>query len=220
MPSRWWPDVLCAAGAFWVILSILVNVLNALLSIFVPSEDHDLVKIAEQHPLALEWILIFSAAMLAAPVMEELLFRGILQGWLMKRPQGIPFVYLLTLLLALFLRGDQAMKALDARDWRAFLLSKLGAGCPGPFVDATLFIRKSSKPASLPTPRGRVIVTTSLLFATAHATVWPSPVPLFFFALGLGWLAWRTQSIVPGIVAHSLFNAVACVQLLSLPIQP
>ena len=131
----------------------------------------------------------------------------------MKRPHlGIPFVYLLTLLLALFLRGDQAMKALDARDWRAFFYQLEPAALV--LLLMPLFIRRSSiSSASLPTPRGRVIVTTSLLFAIAHATVWPSPVPLFFLALGLGWLAWRTQSIVPGIVTHSLFNAVACVQL-------
>jgi membrane protease YdiL (CAAX protease family) len=52
-----------------------------------------------------------------------------------------------------------------------------------------------------------------LLFASFHAQVWPSPIPLFFLGLGLGWLSYRTQSLIGPIVAHALFNAVACIVL-------
>src|SRR5205823_5542904 len=34
--------------------------------------------------------------------------------------------------------------------------------------------------------------------------------PLFVLALGLGWLAWRTQSLIGPMVLHSLFNGIAC----------
>ena len=43
---------------------------------------------------------------------------------------------------------------------------------------------------------------------------WPAPIPLFLFALVVGWLAYRTQSLVPGIVLHMLFNLVASLVLL------
>src|SRR5262249_52747533 len=59
----------------------------------------------------------------------------------------------------------------------------------------------------------QAILTSALFFAIAHANVWPSPLALFVFAIGLGWVACRTQSIVPCIVTHGLFNAVACVEL-------
>src|SRR5262249_22610993 len=52
---------------------------------------------------------------------------------------------------------------------------------------------------------------TSLLCGMMHAFAWPSPVPLFFLGLGLGWLAHRCQSLTASLVLHSLFNAVACV---------
>jgi Type II CAAX prenyl endopeptidase Rce1-like len=55
----------------------------------------------------------------------------------------------------------------------------------------------------------RAIYGTALLFAMFHVSVWPTPIPLFVLALGLGYLAHRTQSIVGPIVLHVLFNAVA-----------
>ena len=57
---------------------------------------------------------------------------------------------------------------------------------------------------------------SSALFAAVHSFAWPSPVALFVLALGLGWLAHRTRSLVGPIVLHGLFNAVSCV-LLFLP---
>ena len=40
------------------------------------------------------------------------------------------------------------------------------------------------------------IYGTSLLFAAMHSGVWPSPIALFVLGLGLGWLAYRTRSLV------------------------
>ncbi len=57
------------------------------------------------------------------------------------------------------------------------------------------------------------IYGTSLLFAAMHSGVWPSPIALFVLGLGLGWLAYRTRSLVGPILVHALFNGVACLQL-------
>ena len=53
---------------------------------------------------------------------------------------------------------------------------------------------------------------SSLLFAVTHAG-WPDPVPLFLLALVLGWLQYRTQSLVGPITLHALFNLVAFIAL-------
>jgi membrane protease YdiL (CAAX protease family) len=53
----------------------------------------------------------------------------------------------------------------------------------------------------------------AILWATVHSNAWPSPVPLFFLGLVLGWLARRTGSLVGPITLHALFNAIAAVQL-------
>lgn len=66
----------------------------------------------------------------------------------------------------------------------------------------------------LPQPyAARAIFSTALLFAISHP-VWPTPVPLFVLGLGLGYLAYRTQSLVAPILVHALFNGVACLLML------
>jgi membrane protease YdiL (CAAX protease family) len=61
------------------------------------------------------------------------------------------------------------------------------------------------------------IYASSLLFAAAHSSVWPSPIALFVLALVLGYLAYRTRSLVSSIMLHGLFNGVSCVVLLLMP---
>jgi Type II CAAX prenyl endopeptidase Rce1-like len=60
----------------------------------------------------------------------------------------------------------------------------------------------------------RAIIASSALFAAVHSQVWPSPVPLFVLALGLGYLYMRTRSLVGPVVVHGMFNAVSAVYLL------
>ena len=69
----------------------------------------------------------------------------------------------------------------------------------------------------------RGIFGTALIFAIFHANVWPTPVPLFALGLALGYLAYRTQSLVAPIVLHGLFNGVTALALLymfALPGEP
>ncbi len=56
------------------------------------------------------------------------------------------------------------------------------------------------------------IVGTAFFFAVIHSS-WPTPIPLFFLGLGLGWLTYRTQNLIGPVVVHVLFNGVACLVL-------
>jgi membrane protease YdiL (CAAX protease family) len=51
------------------------------------------------------------------------------------------------------------------------------------------------------------IVASSLIFALMHYTHGVAWIPLFFFALGLGYLYQRTRSLVAPIVLHACLNA-------------
>jgi nicotinamidase-related amidase len=51
------------------------------------------------------------------------------------------------------------------------------------------------------------ILLSSAIFAIAHLDAWPAPFALFVLALFLGYLAYRTTSLVAPIVLHSVFNA-------------
>jgi membrane protease YdiL (CAAX protease family) len=57
----------------------------------------------------------------------------------------------------------------------------------------------------------RAVYTSAALFASMHS--WPDMVPLFFLGLLLGWVAYRTQSLVAPIMLHMLFNTVGCIHL-------
>lgn len=51
------------------------------------------------------------------------------------------------------------------------------------------------------------ILFTATLFALMHLGSGPDVVPLFFLALGLGYLYRQTHSIWPGFIVHTLLNA-------------
>jgi len=52
------------------------------------------------------------------------------------------------------------------------------------------------------------ILVTGVAFGLDHGLVLGLPV-LTIFGITLGWLRWKTESVVPGMVVHCLFNAAA-----------
>jgi membrane protease YdiL (CAAX protease family) len=219
----------------------------------VPPPPHPLTESVRGEQPFLEWALLLVQAVVAAPVVEELVFRGVLQQWLARRPWGgavalvgaaliaasasgavsggrkvglgpVVFVLLMVpgyLLLPLLLgRPLQRRRNQPLTHAELQLVSEPSARPPqGPLANAlprrldeylAAIIHHGSDPRL---SAAQAIYGTALLFAGFHSAIWPSPIPLFVLALGLGWLAHRTQSLVGPIVWHSLFNGVACVVL-------
>jgi membrane protease YdiL (CAAX protease family) len=162
-------------------------------------EEHPLARLARDQPLAIDWGAILLTSMVMAPVLEELLFRRVLQGWAAERPWGGPII----LLFAFALTTVKPSSAL--RDWEPALFVLLMA--PWGFVVERLFRRWLRQRYLF-----RALYSTAILFAVFH--LWPTPVPLFVLGLGLGFLAYRTQNLIAPIVCHALFNGVACVVML------
>src|SRR5262249_4479600 len=144
----------------------------------------------------------------AAPFLEELSFRGVLQPWLASRRWGSHLAMLGALAVAVSFRWNDILDA-----WPKGIPALVSAATPALFVLGLLpfylLVCWRSR-----TPLGPAIFAASLLFACVHTSVWPTPVPLFVLAIGLGVLAHRTRCLVGPIVLHGLFNAVSCVQLL------
>ncbi len=61
------------------------------------------------------------------------------------------------------------------------------------------------------------ILFSSMLFALVHIGSGPDVVPIFFLALGLGYLYRQTHSIWPGFIVHTLLNAWSMVALVLMP---
>jgi membrane protease YdiL (CAAX protease family) len=170
---------------------------------------------ADEHPLTqfrggalLEQVLFMLQACVAAPLMEEILFRGLVLPWVIggrDRVAGLPATLL---------------APPTVRPWVVMGFAALVAattGKPGPLVFVGV-LAGGLAVVWVAVRRGRRhvrgVYATAALFAAVHSSIWPSPVPLFPLALGLGWLAVRTRGVLVPFVVHGLFNAVSAVFVL------
>jgi len=198
----------------WVVLTPLTMGVNwAVISLYKAGgaegvTEHPLTRIAQTEMLPSEWIPFILAATVAAAVYEELLFRGILQSLCVQYAWGGVAAMVVATFLMLAMRFDRIAAAI--REGSGDLMMEL---TPLWFALLTipgfLAVWRYGK-----APRAAGVYGTALLFASIHASVWPSPIGLFVLALGLGYLADRTGSLVGPIVVHSMFNGVNCGWLL------
>jgi membrane protease YdiL (CAAX protease family) len=194
-------------------VNFLANLTYFLLTNSLP-ESHPLTQLAQGGTSMMDGVLLGMIALVLAPIWEEFMFRGLLQPWLCQRDWGGHVGMALALLVAL---GPTKSWLDEGTPFEARALSlKLGpiffvlVMLPGYFYADRLVGRWI---ADRNVVRG--IYSTALLFGMVHALVaWPTPIPLFFLGVGLGYLAYRTQSLLGPIILHSLFNAVACIALL------
>ena len=166
-----------------------------------------------EHPLATvgagdtpgEVAFFLLSVAVVVPWVEELLFRGVMLRWLGGRAANAALVFAVALLFA----GTKGV-------------------APNPEMAPTLFVvvlaaltfgasRWGASRPRFPVRTARAVLASSALFAAAHSAVWPSPVPLFVLACGLGYLTARTGRITAAVVAHGLFNAVSSVILIRQP---
>jgi membrane protease YdiL (CAAX protease family) len=212
--GRQWRQDVVVGYLGWLVLALPVNALYVVIQLGYRPEPHPLQLLMEHQPTTVDWILTVLTAVVAAPILEELLFRGILQAWLTQRPWGGNVAVVMALVIAVIVclyrskaPGREGDGRLDTLDWLSPVL----------FVLATLPAYVYAERLTwrwLPYPHAaHGIYGSALLFAMVHGSVWPSPVPLFFLGLGLGYLAYRMQSVVAPMVAHALFNGVACLTI-------
>ncbi len=166
--------------------------------------------------------ILVLAGVVLAPLAEELIFRGVLLGWLTKvalglrKPKGAEEGDLGEVLPSagpIDPSGPTA-EVFDLPETPTELDDS-----PPPAGGGEAFNPYSAPDAPVePSPasaRGRVVplalanVAVSIIFAGLHAAVWPTPIPLFFLSLGLGLLYQQTGSIVGPVVLHMIFNGVS-----------
>jgi hypothetical protein len=67
----------------------------------------------------------------------------------------------------------------------------------------------TAAPESCPRSSWLAIIVSSAIFAALHYSHGPDWIPLFFLALGLGYLYQRTHRLLPSLVVHSLLNSLS-----------
>lgn len=193
--------------AGWLILAPVVLVFNLAVNLVftlvdVPPESHQLTKLGGRS--ALDSALFLFQASVAAPLIEEIVFRGVILSWILggRKPRPAPDV------------------PTAYRPWAVVLAAVLFAllpGRPGPVIFAGLLaVGLVVALGAFRSKRRTVgaVYASAAFFATAHSSVWPSPIPLFLLGLGLGWLAVRTRGVIVPAIVHGLFNAVSAVYVL------
>jgi membrane protease YdiL (CAAX protease family) len=210
---RFWRNVLAGIGG-WLLITPLVFGINMLVEYLTRMSDpdagqqHALAQLAEQGATGVEWMLIVFSVVVMAPVLEETVFRGVLQPWFAGFRNGGAAAMTAAFAVALLMRQTLFLKALQ--DHGSGLLR---AALPGLFVLALVpfYLAVARRP---PRPESPALFGTAVLFASVHSSVWPTPVPLFVLGLALGTLAARTGSLTGPIVLHGLFNSVTIVVLM------
>jgi membrane protease YdiL (CAAX protease family) len=197
--------------AVFLVLAPLVLGINALVEILYrrilggEPQAHPLTLVATAGLTPAEWVLLVLSGVVTAPVLEEMIFRGLLQRYFARQWWGghaaavLAFAVALSSCWARVRAAAPPAAALNEAGPALFILA---------LVPAYLLVAQRSR-----TPAGPAIFGTSALFAAIHSSVWPSPVALFVLALGLAILAHRTRSLAGPMLLHGLFNGIACVRL-------
>jgi membrane protease YdiL (CAAX protease family) len=162
--------------------------------------EHPIAQILAGDASLVTYFLTVGAACLAAPLVEEVLMRGVVQPYLVRMPIVSDMIIILAMIFAL-----------------SFLLTPGLGGDRGNGMGPVLFVALIAPGYYfferwtrrwLPEPgAGRGVFAASLVFAALHSGAWPSPIPLFLLSLALGALAYRTGSLIGPILLHLLFNA-------------
>jgi membrane protease YdiL (CAAX protease family) len=198
-------DLKLGAVAFCM-LAPPVLMLQAVLTRWLPSE-HPLVQMLRDRMTGQLFAVGGFVAVIVAPVVEEFVFRVLLQGWLerfdgkqtpvvpadgdalVNPPQATAASPVVT--------AEVVMEDADANPY----LSPPPSPAPDEPTDADF--------ARLHAPPLWPIFISALIFALLHAGNGPDPIPLFFLAVGLGYLYRQTHRITPSMTVHFLLNGVS-----------
>ena len=211
------PDLALGVLAF-LVLAPPVYALQLLLVHWFESH-HPLVDLLKEDPQPALIMACAISAVVAAPIAEEYLFRGMMQSWLEwlavwnDRWGGDP-------------REIVAGQAGAGPSAKGPTKRPSATSQPNPLLyghvpesadawdDATVHdatVHDATVQAEQASATWWPLVASAVLFALLHASHGPDWVPLFFFAIGLGYLYRQTHRLLPCIVVHFLLNACSLV---------
>jgi membrane protease YdiL (CAAX protease family) len=199
---RWAHDLASGIAGFLILTPITFAIYGLACAILIAFGGEP-----EPHPLtesdlstSLGVAILLTTACVAAPIIEESIFRGLILPWA---------------------RGRRWRPWLIFAGAAALLVSRRGFDHLGAMLflfDLTTLMAFAAFGRELwkkwPSRTAASIFATAALFAVMHPP-WPTPIPLTALGVGLGILTVRCGSVRPAIVAHALFNAVSAMVLLS-----
>src|SRR5262249_10881389 len=82
-------------------------------------QEHPITQLMQSHPRALDLVVAGWVAIVAAPILEEILFRGVLQPWFRKHIWGGDIGMAGALFLAVYKRWPEIQTKVYATGWSA-----------------------------------------------------------------------------------------------------
>lgn len=205
-----WPDVsrdIVLGAAAFIMLAPIVFGIQMVLVLIVGPTKHPFILLLQKTPDLRLFLATSVNAVLLAPLVEELLFRGVLQGWLQSLRSGMSFDEVLIGAE----RDGVTPPPTPGTESSAEAISVADTSNPyrTPALDETL-ITAELVDSPAPAPNRFVawlpILGSSVLFSLAHYSHGPDWVPLLVLAMGLGYLFQRTHRLVPCMTVHFLLN--------------
>jgi hypothetical protein len=132
-------------------------------------------------------------------MIEELLFRGLVQGWLTRLISVKP--------PSLAELDSGQILALEAETHPPLPLreDRPENESPGEEPSEPPLV-STITPTRFPLV---AIIATSFAFAALHAPQWPAPIAIFVLSLCLGTVYWKTGSLIAAMALHAAFNGVS-----------
>lgn len=172
---------------------------------------HPLIEAVTSDGTPVNFLLAVFAAAVVAPVAEEFLFRGLIQGWL----QSIPFRPFAESLLGKL--PDSWREPYPVAATAVIEPSMNHSGHSNPFQVATSIGHPGSgvtDPYTTPAvPPIWPAVVAGVLFGLAHWGYGLSFIPLSLFGFALGMVYRATHSIWPCILIHFMMNGTSMIAL-------
>ncbi len=238
--NRWWLQVGVGLVAFLAIQPSLVATQIAMTKIW-EDQPHPLVKLVKDEFSPGVPQLAILLAVIVAPIAEELVYRGIIQSWLVNRTASA-----LNGVSSLISRGmtteSSPVSSCQRHDDESPSVPSENPANPGEThaaepvaIDSSSrppeFHREGAAPIELPTqpensapPNTQLarraaaimgITITSLIFAALHFDQWPAPIALFLLSVVIGYVYERTGSLIAAMCMHAAFNGLSTFLLLS-----
>lgn len=213
--SRIGHNLLIGVVAFFMLIMPILLLQLGLEKLFPSAGNHPFVDLLREHGDDSMLRLIFVMAVIIAPIVEEFLFRVVIQGWLERfvtartRPSNMENVQD---------TGNSDVSGERQPDSADVVESESPYDSPTSSLLAEFNPLTNRDPIEQNEPSDVIrtwipIVIASALFAGAHLGHGTAPIPLFFLSLGLGYVYHRTHTIWPSMVAHLLVNLLAVAQL-------
>lgn len=207
-----WKENLTLGALGWAVITPTCFIVLLLVSLsfwetlWGRSSDHPMHTLLTNDPRVFTWMLVGIMTCVIAPLKEEILMRGILQPYLVRNPLVSDILVVMSIVWAftmLMTPGTGPDRGLGMGP-----LFFVAVAAPGYYLFEKWTQLWIKEPGA-----ARGIYATSLVFAGLHMAAWPTPIPLFLFSLGVGFLAYRTRSLIGPITVHALFNLTAMVKL-------